>query len=86
MRSDFRADELEARLHSLALIHTHEPAIVVLNLDRTFGYELRASDRHVVQFLNGVHKYSALRIVIYSPWENSITRSLVTTSGVPVRE
>lgn len=65
--------------------HRISPGILVVELDKAFGYEFPPAERRLANFLAELHVGSALRIVVYSPWENAITRDLVAEHGIPLR-
>lgn len=71
-----------AAFEELLKRHRQEPVLVAVGLDRSVGYAPTAASTRFVEIVSQLHRNTQVRLLIYSYWENTITRSLAEL-GIP---
>jgi hypothetical protein len=77
----YNSNEL-ADLEKLLQEHGHQPILIAVGLDRSIGYAPTPASTRFVQIVSQLHRNTQVRLLVYSYWENFITRSL-TELGIP---
>lgn len=62
--------------------HGQEPILIAVGLDRSIGYAPTPATMRFVEIASQLHRNSQARLLVYSYWENCITRSLAEL-GIP---
>ncbi len=78
----FRDPSELADLEKLLKNHSQEPALIAVGLDRSIGHAPTPASNRFVEIVSHLHRTTQVRLLVYSYWENCITRSL-TKLGIP---
>lgn len=62
--------------------HGQTPILIAVGLDRSLGYAPTPASTRFVEIVSQLHRDTQVRLLIYSYWDNCITRSL-TELGIP---